>query len=111
MIGKTVVARSTIKPKRGQFLVEPLRTATRSNSGLYIPEVAQGHKPTQGIVIKVGAGKEYLNGVVVPIDVEVGDTVMFGEWQGSEVTLDNGDSILVMNEDDVFCIIKENNER
>jgi len=69
-----------------------------------IPDSAT-EKPSKGEVVAVGNGKVNENGDVRPVDVKVGDTVLFGKYSGTEVKVD-GDDLLVMREDDVMAVIE-----
>jgi len=72
-------------------------------SGLIIPDSAS-EKPSQGEVIAAGKGKTTDNGVVVELDVKVGDTVVFGQYAGTEIKSD-GETLLIMREDDIVAVI------
>ena len=74
-----------------------------SPGGIVIPDSAT-EKPVKGEVVAVGKGKLLENGDVRPLDVKVGDSILFGKYSGSEVTVD-GEELLVMREDDITAII------
>lgn len=74
-----------------------------SPGGIIIPDSAT-EKPVKGEVVAVGNGKIQDNGNVQPLDVKVGDTVLFGKYSGTEVTIDS-DELVVMKEDDIMAVI------
>jgi chaperonin GroES len=72
--------------------------------GLYIPDSAK-EKPQEGEVVAVGKGKRLEDGKLVPLDVEVGNRILFGKYSGSDIKLD-GDEFLIMREDEVLGILE-----
>ena len=92
-----------MKPLADRVLIEPAEAETKTQSGLYIPDTAK-EKPMQGKVVAVGPGKKNDKGEVVPMDVKVGDKVLFGKYSGTEVTAD-GKSYLIVRESDIFAIL------
>ena len=81
------------------------RQKETEGGGLYIPDTAK-EKPQEGEVVAVGKGKRLEDGKVVPLDVQVGDRILFGKYSGSEIKLD-GDEYLIMREDEVLGILEE----
>ena len=77
----------------------------KSAGGIIIPDTAQ-EKPSQGEIIAVGPGGRDESGKLIPIDLKVGDRVLFGKWSGTEVKLDSVD-YLIMKESDIMGIIDE----
>ena len=71
--------------------------------GLYIPDTAK-EKPQEGEVVAVGKGKRLEDGKVIPLDVQVGDKILFGKYSGSDIKLD-GEELLIMREDEVLGIL------
>ncbi|MFA6622656.1 MAG: co-chaperone GroES [Fibrobacteraceae bacterium] len=92
-----------MKPLADRVLIEPAEAETKTQSGLYIPDNAK-EKPMQGKVIAAGPGKKNDKGEVVPMDVKVGDSVLYGKYSGTEVTMD-GKSYLIVRESDIFAIL------
>lgn len=92
-----------MKPLADRVLIEPAEAETKTQSGLYIPDNAK-EKPMQGKVVAVGPGKKNDKGEVVPMDVKVGDNVLYGKYSGTEVTAD-GKSYLIVRESDIFAIL------
>ena len=93
-----------LKPLGDKVIVEVLGSQDKSKGGLYLPDSAQ-EKPQEAKVLAVGSGKFLPNGKVVPSDLKVGDTVLFGKYSGNEVKVD-GKELLIINQDDVLAIIK-----
>ena len=91
------------RPLHDRVLVRRVDTEQKTAGGIIIPDSAQ-EKPSQGHVIAVGTGTKAENGSVVALDVKVGDTVLFGKWSGSEVTID-GEELLIMKESDILGIV------
>jgi chaperonin GroES len=85
-------------------IVKRLDEERTSPGGIVIPDTAT-EKPIQGKVIAVGKGKILEDGKVRPLDVKVGDKILFGKYSGTEVKVD-GDDLLVMREEDVMAIIE-----
>lgn len=92
-----------MKPLADRVLIEPAEAETKTQSGLYIPDNAK-EKPMQGKVVAVGPGKKNDKGEVVPMDVKVGDNVLYGKYSGTEVTAD-GKSYLIVRESDIFAVL------
>ena len=91
-----------VTPLADRVVVKPLEEAEQMRGGLYIPDTAK-EKPQQGEVIAVGAGR-FERGARVPMDVKVGDKILYGKYSGSEVNLDN-EPYLILRESDVLAII------
>jgi|TARA_B110000014_G_scaffold128787_1_gene88774 chaperonin GroES len=85
-------------------MVRRVEEDERSSGGIIIPDTAK-EKPMQGKVVAVGAGARDDNGKVVPLDVKKGDTILFGKWSGTEVTVKN-EELLIMKESDIMGIIE-----
>jgi chaperonin GroES len=94
-----------LRPLQDRIIVKRVEEETMTAGGLYIPETAK-EKPQQGEVVAVGKGKRAENGTVHPIDLKVGDKVLFGKYAGSEVKLD-GNDFLIMREDDILGVIEK----
>ena len=93
-----------IRPLHDRVIVKRLDEERTSPGGIVIPDTAT-EKPIQGKVIAVGKGKILEDGKVRPLDVKVGDKILFGKYSGTEVKVD-GDEYLVMREEDVMAIIE-----
>lgn len=92
-----------IRPLHDRVLVRRLEDETTTPGGIVIPDSAK-EKPAQGEIIAAGNGKILENGDVRPLDVKVGDKVLFGKYAGTEVKVD-GEELLVMREDDIVGVI------
>jgi len=91
------------RPLHDRVLVKPLEAEQKTAGGVIIPETAQ-EKPQQGEILAVGAGAKNDKGEVAPMDVKVGDKVMYGKWSGSEVRID-GEDLVIMKESDIMGIL------
>ena len=96
-----------IRPLYDRIVVKRLEEKEIKVGGLYIPDSAK-EKPQEGSVVAVGKGKRLEDGTVVPLDVKVGDTILFGKYSGSDIKID-GDEYMIMREDEVLGIV-ENTE-
>lgn len=92
------MAKNLGTPTKDRVLVEPAPAEEKTAGGIIIPDTAK-EKPQKGKVIAVGKGKKD-----EPMTVKVGDTVLYGKYSGTEVTLD-GKSYLIMREDDIYMVI------
>ena len=94
-----------LQPLEDRIVVRPSESEETTASGLVIPDTAK-EKPQQGEVIAVGPGKRSeQTGEVIPVGVNVGDTVLYSKYGGTEVTVD-GDDVLVLSARDVLAIVK-----
>ena len=93
-----------IRPLHDRVVVRRLEEERTSAGGIVIPDSA-AEKPMTGEVLAVGNGKVQENGDQRPLDVKVGDKVLFGKYSGTEVKLD-GEEVLVMREDDIMGVIE-----
>jgi chaperonin GroES len=92
-----------LRPLHDRVIVKRLDQETKTASGLIIPEAA-AEKPDQGEIIATGNGKVQENGQVRPLDVKVGDRVLFGKYSGQSVKVD-GEELLVMREEDIMAVL------
>ena len=98
------MSKINIKPLADRVLVQPSEAETTTSSGIIIPDTAK-EKPQEGEVMAVGPGSKNENGKVSPMDVKVGDIVLFGKWSGTEVKID-GKEYSIMKESDIMGISK-----
>ncbi|CAN5720372.1 co-chaperone GroES [soil metagenome] len=91
------------KPLHDRLLLKPTVAETKTKSGIIIPDTAQ-EKPMQGEVIAVGKGKRLEDGRLLPLDVKVGDKVIYGKWSGTEVKISGADHV-ILKEEDLFGIL------
>jgi chaperonin GroES len=94
-----------IRPLHDRVIIQRLEAETRSAGGIVIPDSA-AEKPIRGKVVAVGKGKILENGNVRPLDVKVGDHILFGKYSGTEVKVD-GEDYLVMREEDVMAVLEK----
>jgi chaperonin GroES len=92
-----------IKPLADRVLVEPASAETTTASGIIIPDTAQ-EKPQEGEIIAIGSGNKSEDGKVTPLDLSVGDKVLFGKWSGTEIKI-NGEELCIMKESDIMGIM------
>ena len=92
----------SLKPLGDRVLIKPEPAEQKTATGLYIASNAQ-EKPQRGEVVAVGAGKLNDKGERMPIDVKVGDTVIYGKFGGNEVKID-GEDYLLMRADDIYAV-------
>jgi chaperonin GroES len=93
------------RPLHDRLVVKRVEEDTKTKGGIIIPDTAQ-EKPMQGEVIAVGPGGRDDTGKLTPIDVKVGDHVLFGKWSGTEVKID-GTEYLIMKESDVMGVLED----
>jgi chaperonin GroES len=94
-----------IRPLQDRVLVKRLEDELeKTKGGIIIPDTAK-EKPQQGKVIAAGKGKVNDDGRVTPLDVKVGDTILFGKYSGSEIKID-GEEHLIMREDDILGVVE-----
>ena len=94
-----------VRPLHDRIIVQRLEEGEQKVGGIIIPDTAK-EKPQQGEVIAVGPGGRDETGKLIPIDVKVGDRVLFGKWSGTEVKID-GTEYLIMKESDVMGVLDE----
>ena len=93
------------RPLHDRVAVKRLEEEQRTKGGLIIPDTAK-EKPMQGEILAVGPGTRDDKGQLVPLDLKVGDRVLFGKWSGTEVKID-GEELLIMKESDIMGIIED----
>ncbi len=91
------------RPLHDRVVVRRVESESKSAGGIIIPDTA-AEKPQQGEVLAVGPGSRDESGKLVPLDVKVGDKVLFGKWSGTEVKID-GQDLLIMKESDVMGVL------
>jgi chaperonin GroES len=93
-----------IRPLHDRVILKRMEEETTSPGGIVIPDSA-AEKPVRGEIMAAGSGKRLESGEVIPLDVKVGDQVLFGKYSGTEVKV-NGDDLLVMREEDIMGVIE-----
>ncbi len=92
-----------IKPLADRVVVKPLPAEEKTKGGLFVPDTAK-ERPQQGEIVAVGPGRVTDEGKQIPIEVKVGDKILYGKYSGTEVNYD-GVEYLIMRESDIFAII------
>jgi chaperonin GroES len=95
-----------IQPLADRIVVKPLEAMAKTKGGIVLPDTAK-EKPQEGEVLAVGKGKVLNNGQLQPLEVKVGDRILYGKYSGSEITTMEGEELLIMREEDVLAIIKK----
>jgi chaperonin GroES len=93
-----------LRPLHDRVIVKRLDNERKTSSGIVIPENA-AEKPDQGEILAVGPGKKTEDGKILPVDVKVGDKVLFGKYAGQAVKVD-GEELLVIREDEILAVIQ-----
>ncbi len=93
-----------VRPLGDRVLVKPLEVKEKKKGGIIIPDTAK-EKPQEGKVIAVGKGKITEQGKTLPLDVKVGDRILFGKYSGNEIKIDDED-YLIVREEDILGIIE-----
>jgi chaperonin GroES len=94
-----------LRPLHDRVIIKRLDNETKTASGLVIPDT-DAEKPDQGEILAVGTGKKDDSGKVIPLDVKVGDRVLFGKYAGQTVKVD-GNELLVMREEDIMAVVQK----
>ena len=93
------------RPLHDRVVVKRIEAEDMTTGGIIIPDTAK-EKPSQGEVVAVGPGGRDEAGRIIPIDLHVGDRVLFGKWSGTEVKIDNAE-LLIMKESDIMGVVVE----
>jgi chaperonin GroES len=93
------------RPLHDRVVVKRIEAEAKSAGGIIIPDTVR-EKPSQGEIIAVGPGGRDESGKLIPIDLSVGERVLFGKWSGTEVVID-GKDLLIMKESDIMGVIEE----
>jgi chaperonin GroES len=93
----------TLKPLADRVVVRPSKAEEKTKGGIIVPDTAK-EKPVWGEVIAAGPGRVSDEGKTIPLEVKVGDKVLYGKYSGTEVTID-GEELLIMRESDIFAIM------
>ena len=93
-----------IRPLQDRILVKRLAEEEKTKGGIIIPDTAK-EKPAEGKVVSVGNGKLNDDGKRIPLEIKKGDSILFGKYSGTEVTVD-GTEYLIMREDDILGVIE-----
>lgn len=94
-----------IRPLHDKVLVKRIEQETKTKSGIIIPDTAQD-KPTEGEVVAIGSGVRDEAGKIIPLDVKVGDRILFAKWGGNEIKVE-GQEYLIMKESDILAVVNK----
>ena len=92
-----------LKPLGDRVVIKPSPAEEKTKGGIILPDTAK-EKPVIGEIVAVGPGKKSEEGKIVPMDLKVGDKVLYGKYSGTEVTVD-GQEYLIMREADIFAVV------
>jgi chaperonin GroES len=99
------MAEVNLKPLADRVVVEPVEQEEMTSGGIVLPETAK-EKPQKGVIVAVGAGRRDDKGNVIPVDVKVGDRVLFARYAGTEIKLESGQRVLVLRENDILAVVE-----
>lgn len=94
-----------IKPLSDHILVEPIKEEEKTKAGILLPETVEKERPEQGKVIAVGPGRKTNAGKIIPIDINVGDKILFTKYSPSEIKVD-GKEYLILKQEDILAIME-----
>lgn len=94
-----------IQPLADRVVIKPLEAVEKTKGGIVLPDTAK-EKPQEGKVVAVGKGKVLESGMIEPLEVKVGDIVLYGKYSGTEITKDGEEYLIVKNED-ILAIVKK----
>jgi chaperonin GroES len=94
-----------IRPLSDHILIEPLPQEEKTKSGILLPETAEKERPEQGKVIAVGPGRKTASGKIIPLEVKVGDKVLFTKYGPNEVKVEDKE-YLIAKEEDILAILE-----
>lgn len=93
-----------IKPLHDRVAIKPIAQEDKTAGGIIIPDTAK-EKPMKGEVVAVGSGTKTESGNIIPLEIKVGDVVLFGKWGGTEIKV-SGQDLIIMKESDILAIVK-----
>ena len=93
-----------IQPLGDRVVIQPLEAEEKSKGGIVLPDTAK-EKPQEGKIVAVGKGKVLENGSVQPLEIKVGDRVLYAKYSGTEINTKDGEELLIMREEDILAIV------
>ncbi len=93
-----------LQPLGDRIVVRPLEAEEKTKGGIVLPDTAK-EKPQEGKVVAIGKGKFNEEGKLTPLQVKVGDRILYGKYSGTEITTTEGEELLIMREEDVFATV------
>jgi chaperonin GroES len=94
-----------IQPLADRIVVKVSEAVEVTKGGILLPEISKD-KPQEGTVVAIGKGKSSENGDLIPMEVKVGDKILFSKFGGTAITTTEGEELLIMKEDEVLAIVK-----
>ena len=94
-----------IKPLADRIIVKQLEAEEKTKGGIVLPDTAK-EKPQEGKVVAIGKGKVLESGQTQPIEVKVGDRILYAKYSGTEITTKDGEEYLIIKEDDILAVVK-----
>ncbi len=94
-----------MQPLGDRVVVKPLEAEEKTKGGIVLPDTAK-EKPQEGKIVAVGKGKMLENGKLQPLEIKVGDKVLYAKYSGTEITTKQGEELLILREEDILAIIK-----
>ena len=98
-----------LRPLQDRVVVRRIHADQKTAGGIFIPDTAQ-EKPMEGTVVAVGPGARSEDGKIHPLDVEVGERVLFGKWSGTEIKI-GGEELIIINESDLMGVVEHTASR
>lgn len=95
----------SIKPLHDRIVVRQSAKQEVSKGGIVLAGSA-AEAPDEGVIVAIGTGKPYDSGITIPLEVSVGDKIMYGKFSGTEITVDN-EKLLIMREADILCVLED----
>ncbi len=95
-----------LRPLSDRIVVKPIEREAKTASGIILPESAR-EKPQEGEVLAVGPGARNEKGEHMPLDIHVGDTVLYAKYAGTEVKLNGNEKLLILRESDILAVVEE----
>ena len=99
-----MASKMKLKPLGGRVIVEPIEQEEMTAGGIILPETAK-EKPQEGKILAAGPGERDEDGERIPMDVRVGDKVLYAKYSGTEVKLD-GEKLLILRESDILAVVE-----
>ncbi len=102
-MAKATTSETKVRPLHDRILVRRLQEDEKTTGGIIIPETAK-EKPVRGEIVAAGKGRVTQEGKTIPLEVRIGDKVLFGKYSGTELKL-NGEELLMMREEDILGVL------
>ncbi|HRR95298.1 MAG TPA: co-chaperone GroES [Candidatus Ratteibacteria bacterium] len=99
------MAKLRIRPLGDRVVIEPSEAEEKTKSGIILPDTAK-EKPQEGKVVAAGKGKTDESGKIIPMEVKVGDKVLYGKYSGTEITIDEKEYI-ILREEDILAVVED----